>query len=213
MCWNKEVSIGSFIAGIVGCLYLYKRNNPNDRWIALFSSVFILIQLAEFFMWMNQKCDQNNKIISIMMILILAAEPIANILGGLIYGDTDINRKNILKTMLVAYILFIAYIFFTKIYGSNLNLCGINNCSIDATTDKCNLRWMFLDGFGKNAATIWILFLSLPLLLIVPINQAIILFGTGAVTFYASKYFNTIASRSLWCWSSISVIFIKILIG
>lgn len=56
MCWNKEVSLDTFVFAMIGVIYLYHRNYPNDIWVAIFVGVVAMIQLAEYFMWSDLDC-------------------------------------------------------------------------------------------------------------------------------------------------------------
>lgn len=224
MCWSKEISMATFVLAIVGSIYLFKRNNPNDRWIALFAITVAMIQLAEFFMWSDQTCNNFNKYASMFALLILALEPLMGMLGGIYLSDTP--NKNILRYMLFAYIIFIAYVYFSKVYGQNITWCGTSNCSPAAQTlqsiksnnlvangKACNLRWFFMDTMDTKTVIIWILFLMLPFLTMTPRYQGIIIVLFGLITFGMAHITNSNVVGSLWCWLAIGVIYLKILIG
>ena len=53
MCWNAEVSLITFITSLCMCIYLWYRNLQNDRPISLWIFTFSLMQLFEFFMWLD----------------------------------------------------------------------------------------------------------------------------------------------------------------
>ena len=99
MCWNKEVSFGSyFIIVIVGYL-LFKRNLNNDRFLSLFILSYGGMQLLEGIIWVG--IEQNNvsinKFGSILACLLLYLHPIALCIG--IYYDK--YYKNILDSKIV----------------------------------------------------------------------------------------------------------------
>ena len=50
MCYNKEVSLTTYITGLLLSCVLYVYGNNLDKHIALVCAVFIQIQLAEYFM-------------------------------------------------------------------------------------------------------------------------------------------------------------------
>jgi hypothetical protein len=60
MCVSKEVSLGAFILCTIMCLYLFKRNKPNDRWVALFFIYIGCMQYLEYLMWSDQECSGKN---------------------------------------------------------------------------------------------------------------------------------------------------------
>ena len=61
MCWNKDISLNtflfsSFILGLI--LYnnkytRYKIKEFEDFWLVIFFMVFIIVQIVEYFVWIN----------------------------------------------------------------------------------------------------------------------------------------------------------------
>ena len=217
MCWNKEISMATFILAIIGVVYLWKRDGANDRWIAIFAGTIALIQLAEFFMWSDLSCGKMNKYASIFALIVLAFEPLMNMIGGAYFSHTP--NKRILKYMLVAYLLFIIFAYITQIHNKQLNFCATSICNKPNNlngflNDKmCNLKWFFMDNINNKIGIIWIMFLMIPFLTMTPKLQGIILFTLGFVTFGMAALTNNAAQGSLWCWFSIGLIFYKILAG
>lgn len=218
MCWNRQVSLITFIFAIIGVIYLWQRNAPNDRWIAVFAATIALIQLAEFFMWSDPACGKINKYASIFALIVLAAEPLMNMVGGIYFSNSP--NKRILKFILIAYLIFIAITYFTQIKGKPRTLCGTSLCETGASNlsgfmaDKsCNLKWYFMENINSKLGIIWILFLLLPFLTMTPRLQGMILFALGLVTLGLASVVNSAAVGSLWCWFSIGLILYKILAG
>jgi hypothetical protein len=205
MCWNKEVSLITFIIALAGSFYLYKRNAPNDRYIAIFGVVVAMIQLAEFFMWIDQSCGSINMYASMFAIFILLVEPLVNILCSIYLTDTP--YKNILKIILGLYIIFVVYLCILN-YDKTVNYCGINNCK---KNNSCHLDWKFVEILNKKQIYIWTIFLAVPVLFMVPRYQAFILAMAGIGTYLMSRIYNDTVAGSLWCWLAISIIYIKIL--
>ena len=220
MCWNKEISIITFVLAMFGAIYLYTRNGPNDRWIAVFGATIGMIQLAEYFMWLDPTCtniNNINKYASIFAVLILAAEPVMNMVGGIYFSNTPF--KSILKWMLLAYIIFIIFAYSSQVHKRNINWCAKPGCAPDSNifagfinSDKCNLEWYFTKNINTKIGIIWILFLVLPFLAMTPQTHGIILFTLGFMTLTISSLINRAASGSLWCWLAIGIIYGKILI-
>lgn len=213
MCWNKNISIVTFVIALIGSFYLYKRNYPNDRWIALFGATIALIQLAEYFMWNDLSCGKINKYASIFTLIVLAIEPLMAMIGGIYLSNTP--NKNILKMVLFAYLIYILYLYTTKVFNSPVKWCGTTYCNNVSNKffgqKTCNLDWQFLHGFTYKEHIIWILFLVIPFLTMTPFYQGIILSAFGLFTLFSAHYTNNAAMGSLWCWYSILIILIKIL--
>ena len=213
MCFNKEISLATFIFAIVGIVYLYNRNAPNDRWIAVFAAVLAMIQLAEFLMWSDQSCGNLNKYASMFALFILALQPLSNMIGGIFFSNTP--YKNILGYMLFAYLLFIGYVYFSFVSGKQIVFCGINNCAYvpqaNNSIKSCGLNWLFIKNMGRKTSIIWILFLMLPFLTMTPTFRGIILFALAVATYFASRMSHTNIMASMWCWFAIGLIYFQIL--
>ena len=162
MCWNKEVSLLTFVLAIIGVAYLYRRNAENDRWIALFGGTVAMIQLTEYFMWSDQACGKINQLASMFALLILALEPFSNMIGGIYLSNS--TNKSLLRIMLTSYIVFIFFVYVSTINNHEIEWCGINNCSVNPSANKCNLQWNFLNTIDPKIGIVWILYLMLPLL-------------------------------------------------
>jgi hypothetical protein len=219
MCWSKTVSGITFILGIAGCIYLFQRNGPNDRWIAVFGATVIMIQLAEYFMWSEPVCGSKlNKYACVFALVMLLMEPLVAILGGLIFSDTA--NKPVLLGFLGAYIVFVVIIYFKEVRGKKpIQWCAqpknrAGQCKTGASSafnkKGCNLSWSFMEHFSQMSEIIWMGFLLLPLLTMVPFKQGLILALLGLGTFGLAAVINSSAIGSLWCWFAIFVIYAKV---
>jgi len=220
MCWNKEVSIITFVLAMIGSYYLFQRNAVNDRWVSIFAATIALIQLAEYFLWTDQSSQssgQTNRLASMFVLLILAAEPLMNMLGGIYFSNTP--YKSVLKWMLLAYVIFILFTFFTQVYQKNLDWRGVAGCDPDPNPfagffngKECNLQWNFTKEIDYRLGIIWVMFLMIPFLTMTEKQHGIILFALGLITAFMAKSANNAAAGSLWCWLAISLIVVKIFI-
>ncbi|XWV26917.1 hypothetical protein QJ857_gp0133 [Tupanvirus soda lake] len=216
MCWSKEVSLTTFVLAMIGVAYLYYRNSPNDRWVAVFAAIVAMIQLAEFFMWSDLQCGIINKYASIFAMIVLAFEPFVGMIGGIYFSDSP--YKNILKYMLIAYVIFVGYTYFKYMHNNTVYWCGTSICtgrqnSNDFFGNKiCNLQWYFMESIGNKVGIIWILFLMLPFLTMTPKFQGILLFTLGFVSLAIANVSDNAATGSLWCWFAIAIIYFKILV-
>lgn len=107
MCWSAEASITSYILGSIVSLYLFLIGDKYDKNIALFSLTFIQMQLAEFFMWIDQDCNKNlNHYATIFAEYILILQPLSIIFGAILFKTTNIP-KNLLYCLLVIIIIYL----------------------------------------------------------------------------------------------------------
>ena len=110
MCWNKEVSLGSFIIISLVCCLLYKRNLHNDRLMTIFIMGYGSMQLFETIIWIGIEYNKPiiNKIGTVLASLLLYFHPLIFLLG--LKYDTfykNITKKYIYKIFFVIAILFI----------------------------------------------------------------------------------------------------------
>ena len=54
MCFNKDVSILSYLIGFTGCILLYYRDYKIE---GLFYLFIIQMQLIEYLLWLNNSCN------------------------------------------------------------------------------------------------------------------------------------------------------------
>jgi hypothetical protein len=75
MCFNKEVSIATYIIGMLGSVYLYKQGFIPE---AIFYSCVVQMQLIEYFLWKHQSCKdiQTNQKLTKLAIIINHIEPV-----------------------------------------------------------------------------------------------------------------------------------------
>jgi hypothetical protein len=76
MCYSPEVSIGTFGFVTALCIYAWIRNRGIDRAASLLFFVLVLMQLVEYFLWMNQQCTPINKAISSLVPILLYLQPL-----------------------------------------------------------------------------------------------------------------------------------------
>ena len=111
MCWNKEVSISSFIIISLLCYKLYIRNLPNDRMLAVFIMTYGSMQLFETIIWtgIDFKIPALNYVGSFLASIVLFTHAL-----GLIYGmeidksyQKSKNTQKFKKRKIVALSIFI----------------------------------------------------------------------------------------------------------
>ncbi len=61
MCFNSSISIASYIFGIVNSIILFKRGYEIE---GAFYGFIIQMQLIEYLLWTNNKCNSKNKFIT-----------------------------------------------------------------------------------------------------------------------------------------------------
>lgn len=84
MCFNANVSISTWLIGMVGCAILfYQKYLPE----AIFFGTVIQMQLIEYFLWQNQgACNKTNELFTKLGVLINHFEPIALWIGIMLFS-------------------------------------------------------------------------------------------------------------------------------
>jgi hypothetical protein len=190
MCINKEVSLITYVIGLSSCVILYLRGYKIE---ALFYGFIIQMQLIEYLLWLNNRCDNINKIITKIGIFINHLQPV--ILYLLVINLNDKINKYL---KIIIHISIIIYLISVSIYFS-FNYKLLNSCTIGIPNEK-ELQWDIQ--YGKNKFFYFIFVISLVLLLLLGLNKnnyinAYIIFLTFIISYV--KYFETKSIGTIWC--------------
>ena len=109
MCFSAEASLFSYILGSIASLYLLFKGDKYDKHIGLFSLTFIQIQLAEFFMWIDQDCNNINHYGTILAEYILILQPFSIIIGAILFKTTNLPNYLLYLFLLIFIIILINY--------------------------------------------------------------------------------------------------------
>ena len=204
MCYDKKSSITAYIASTVFSLLLYNGGDIYDKNIALFSLVFIQMQLAEYFMWSDQKCNKTNHYATVYAHIILMLQPLSIILFMILYNTTTLPN-------IILYIsLFITFIPFVLVIINNIK----NKKKLCSKADKNSghLEWEFVNGNTKEWPIFYVIiyytFLFLPWLFFKNKLKGYLVFFITFFTFLFSKLkSNNINEKfkqweSKWCFIS-----------
>ena len=139
MCVNKEVSLISFIFVITVCTYLFKRNNQNDRWIAIVFGYIGLMQLIEFFMWIDQKCKNINIIATKIGFFQNLFQPLISIIIALYFTKKKLNKFHFMYVSSFLYIIFVIPRLLIDGYKKT------NKCTRPCSNNKYGLSFIYTD--------------------------------------------------------------------
>lgn len=203
MCWNKEISLNTFIASIGVLALIYYNNKYTQYKIGsfdksvfryLFFISFISIQLVEYFLWKYLNNPRMNKMISIICMIIIFLQPIF-----LILGFTEGMQK---KVMFIGYLVFI-FIYFC--YRFFINPVKIS--SSRAANGHLSWDWMKMRGWEIIFIIIWLGFFIIALTGKDNLSGGLI--GGFLLLWALYLYYKTNTWGSLWCWiANIVMIFL-----
>ena len=155
MCISAEVSMIAFLTCSITCIYLYKRNRTNDRWISLIFGYFGIIQLLEYLMWIDQECSGLNQIATDYSLIHVVLQPVLSLFVAYLLVKKVPNWS---------YLLLLLYLVISlpKILSAKEE----NQCSKPCNGSDIGLTWDYT--VVDYSYLVWILFaiaLAAPFLL------------------------------------------------
>ena len=202
MCWNKTVSLNTFIFSFSVLLLImynnaytpYKIKELNNKWVYLFFLSFIFMQFIEYFIWTNINNPFYNNLFSIMALMLLGLQPIASLLM--------LKNNNVKTRMILLYIILFLPISIYKYFFSNIHI----NSTISPFK---HLRWNFLTNNNDNNIEsnllfcIWLFFCLFSFSYdkkYTPFAFAFILLALIKIFYYRDG-----SIGSMWCWAVNSI--------
>lgn len=209
MCINDKVSILAFMFCSFTCLFLYKRNKRNDKWVCIMFGYLGLMQLLEYLMWIDQDCNGLNQFATDLGFVHNILQPIISLLVAFIF------IKNI---PIWQYSITMAYLLYSlpKIWESKKT----GQCSKPCSKDEIGLSWKYTN--TEHATIVWLIFtlaLSSPFLLMK--KNGIIYFLLFIITYIISHFIavnrckNSIipSNGSWWCLMATLIPFMALFIN
>lgn len=202
MCWNKYVSLNTFIFSFIGICFLFYTSNytpykvdlfildkPSKYWnyIGLFS--IFSMQLIEYFIWISIETKNKfmNKIWSIIGIVAIFMQPFSFIMA------TDITQTYLRNIVIVCYIIF------WLLYGAFKTINGSINVSTSVAKNG-HLSWDWAKNDSKMVLFIYLLFYSFYYFANKNQNKNILILPLLIIiaSFYDYNKYGTFGSY--WCW-------------
>jgi hypothetical protein len=191
MCWNKEVSLNTFLfSSFVFLLVLYNNEYTfykipefDKFWLRIFMVIVISMQLVEYFIWKNINNIFYNKLFTHIAMLIIFFQPITTIL--------NINNKNIKNILLFSYLVLII----------PFGILNYNKNIYSTISNQKHLNWNLINHENKIAKIIklaWLFFFLFPLFY--EGQQLGFLFGLLTLFIISYNYINDNTIESMWCW-------------
>tara|TARA_B100000674_G_C37776656_1_gene885192 strand:- start:73 stop:795 length:723 start_codon:yes stop_codon:yes gene_type:complete len=163
MCFDARTSAISFSIGALSSSYLYykgkKENNKSDLMFSLMVFLISLMQLIEYFLWKNQSCNKINHMFSLLVIVLLTAQPIlASNYYYHLYKNNTIVSGNLVLLYSIIFTLFSIYLLYLI---NQSNLCSTT------TKNSCRLHWASMKELTKYKSyyIIWTILYTIPYLI------------------------------------------------
>ena len=194
MCFSKNASIVSFSIGMLGAFLCISLGTINDKILGYFLGYVALMQGIEYLLWSHPKCDDYNRIISIIGMLLNNMQPIVFGLIVLLFNPKIRNIK-------LFYFIIVLYL----CVGIPYSLSFINNkqaqCTIkNKVTTHLNWNWNIMNYYQLVYAVFIIAFCVISILGLSNSRYGYI-FAFIILFSYASSamiYSNNVGA--LWCY-------------
>lgn len=189
MCYNSQVSLLTFIIGMLGSSKLfYDGHKPH----AIFYAWVVLMQLVEFFLWNNQPCNDTNKKVTKIGMFINHMEPIALWIGILLFSSKILPLE---VNLLMFFFFLLSFIYSNKLFKKGLE------CTSPSDDSKPYLEWKWNRGEHKYIYyTVFII--ALILLSLYGLDdgkfQASLIGGSYILSYYL--YGEKKAIGNMWCF-------------
>ena len=102
MCYNKDISLYTYLIGLVASFLLIQKKDKDLKIVGCFFLVVVHMQLIEYFLWTNNKCNMRNLNLSRIGAIILYIQPIILYLA-ILYYSCIIYNYIILNVQTVSY--------------------------------------------------------------------------------------------------------------
>lgn len=200
MCYNKDISIYTYIIGLISSYLLLINDKISLKILGCFFMITIQMQLVEYFLWSNNKCNSKNITISNIGAFLNFIQPIILYLA-ILYFNKNINKDNKQNINIVLFVYIIALIIFI------IRILPIG-CSIMNDYSAPYLQWSWM--YEKNPSYVFTLFpIAIMLLLYFGLDKPynIYLSLLCIVSFILSFiiYKKQRAFGNIWCWIAVFV--------
>ena len=200
MCYNKDISLYTYLIGLVASFLLIQKKDKDLKILGCFFLFVIHMQLIEYFLWTNNKCNMKNITLSHIGALIMFIQPIILYLV-ILYYNKELYTKNKIKINSI----LIIYIILLIIYCINLFPIG---CTSVTPISSPYLQWSWF--YKKNPELLTLCFpIILMILMYYGLNKpynlyisliCILSFIVSFIIYSKKRIFGT-----LWCWFAVFI--------
>lgn len=149
MCYSKDLSLSSLSFGIFSSLILINYGNikssETNKAIGYFFLFVTLMQLVEYFLWIDQSCSNGfNKLGSVIGPILNHLQPVVLlIIASVFLEPANLISTNIIIPANIIYLIYTAYEYI-KYISNPANLCiKTNNCDHLDWTWKKDFNYSF----------------------------------------------------------------------
>lgn len=137
MCFNASTSIATFIISLFFCVWLISRGAVQKDRTDIFAGILTLLigsmQLIEFFLWKNQKCNKTNHSLSLLLFILLYLQPIIAVITVLLLFKP---KGPLFYAMILSCVAITVLMIWNVVILNRQKLCSVPACAQD-----CRLQW------------------------------------------------------------------------
>jgi hypothetical protein len=195
MCFSPLASISTFLIGIIGAILCVSLGTPTDKLVGYFFGFVSSMQGIEFALWENQTCNDMNKIITILGMVLNHLQPIVlSILILLLNNDLSHTTRQVIILSTIIYAITIAA--YSYQFISDDDGCTLKN-------EYNHLEWDWNGMKYRDIVYVIFLFMLMMLFYIGTPNKksGILLSGISLISYLISFfiYKDKKVVGSLWC--------------
>ena len=207
MCFSAEASIRSLLAGITGSLLCISLGTTTDKIVGFFLGFVSLMQGIEYLLWKHQKCDNYNRFISVLGMVLNHLQPLILGIIVLLLNPKTANYRKILTLMVLYLIVFIPYSYqFLRMKGT---MCTIKGESSKDEHEHLIWKWNSMP-YSQFCYLVFLFVMSSIFILGTPNKSAGLRFAAVATITYATSLFlyPREVAGALWCYYTAYIPFI-----
>jgi len=188
MCFSAEVSLATYLVGVLGCLLLAASRRAYAE--AVFYLCTVHMQLLEYFMWRDPTCSPWNKRVTRWAVLVNHAEPFA------LYLPLLVTAKLPLWLHLWAAVFFVL----TVLYSSQV--LAEESCTTVTKESSPHLEWKW--NGGRYHTAFYVLFVITLTTLCLFLRRGAFQASVVIVSYVVSYllYREKKAVGAMWCFAA-----------
>lgn len=194
MCFSAKVSFITLTLGLVTSFICILLGSVTDKIVGYFFAFVSLMQVIEYLLWKHQICDNYNRFLSIMGMILNHLQPVILAIVMLIFYKNNPNKKWIFVVVFIYLCVIIPY---SQQFINNKKL----QCTIKDVKSK-HLTWIWNDmknytiSYFVFVLTACVLFLlGLPNIKMAILSIIVTIFTLTTTTFYYKDHVG-----ALWCY-------------
>ena len=199
MCFSAKSSIISFSVGIIGSLLCVSLGTAADKIIGYFFAFVSSMQIIEYLLWTHQKCDNYNKFISMLGMILNHLQPLVLSCLVLNFNPRTPYKKWIALIMAVYLCVIIPYSYQFLQHKNN-------QCTLKGTDNHLFWHWNNMS-YCCFVYIIFLIALSAFWLLGMPTLKLGVIFAIiSIVSYLSSVYFYPHKNLgAMWCYYAVFI--------